>query len=147
MGDSHAFAVDVFRTVCDRLEARAADLQLMIETTSSFEEWLNWEAFLACKQGQYHDGKPHVRTKEPGKIMMYPITRDCLGTVREGVLQEQLPSSRVAQGTRSLEPPDDGRNPREPDRGEQIGGVSRVSPRFHVALPSAIHFPTPRGLS
>jgi len=52
MGDSHAFAVDVFRTVCDRLEAKAADLQLMVETTSSFEEWLHWEAFLACKHCQ-----------------------------------------------------------------------------------------------
>ncbi len=52
MGDSYAFAVDVFRTVCDRLEARAADLRLMVETTSSFEEWLNWEAFLACKHRQ-----------------------------------------------------------------------------------------------
>jgi len=24
----------------------------MVETTSSFEEWLNWEAFLACKHRQ-----------------------------------------------------------------------------------------------
>ncbi|MDB5308832.1 MAG: hypothetical protein JWO38_3034 [Gemmataceae bacterium] len=52
MGDPHAFAVDVFRIVCDRLEAKAADLRLMVETTSSFEEWLNWEAFLACKLGE-----------------------------------------------------------------------------------------------
>jgi hypothetical protein len=50
VGDSYTFAVDVFRTVCDRLEARAGDLRLLVETTSSFEEWLNWEAFLACKQ-------------------------------------------------------------------------------------------------
>ncbi|MBP3957661.1 hypothetical protein J8F10_20620 [Gemmata sp. G18] len=49
MGNSYSFAVDVFRTVCDRLAARAADLQLMVETTSSFEEWINWEAFLASK--------------------------------------------------------------------------------------------------
>lgn len=49
MGDSYTFAVDVFRAVCDRLRAKAADLRLMVETTSSFEEWLNWEAFLACK--------------------------------------------------------------------------------------------------
>lgn len=52
MSDSYAFAVDVFRTVCARLEAKAADLQLLTETTSSFEEWLNWEAFLACKLRQ-----------------------------------------------------------------------------------------------
>jgi hypothetical protein len=50
VGDSHTFAVDVFRTVCHRLEAKAVDLRLLIETTSSFEEWLNWEAFLGCKQ-------------------------------------------------------------------------------------------------
>ncbi len=49
MSDSYTFAVDVFRTVCDRLEAKATDLRLLVETTSSFEEWLNWEAFLACK--------------------------------------------------------------------------------------------------
>ncbi len=49
MSDSYTFAVDVFRTVCDRLEARATDLRLLVGTASSFEEWLNWEAFLACK--------------------------------------------------------------------------------------------------
>jgi hypothetical protein len=52
VGDSYTFAVDVFRAVCDRLRAKAADLRLMVETTSSFEEWLNWEAFLACKAVQ-----------------------------------------------------------------------------------------------
>lgn len=52
MGDTTAFAVDVFRTVCDRLAGKAADLRAMVETTSSFEEWLNWEAFLACKLRQ-----------------------------------------------------------------------------------------------
>jgi len=52
MGNSYTFAADVFRTVCDRLAAKAADLRLMVETTSSFEEWLKWEAFLACKLRQ-----------------------------------------------------------------------------------------------
>jgi len=52
MGDSYTFVVDVFRTVCERLEAKAADLRLMLENDSSFEEWLNWEAFLACKLRQ-----------------------------------------------------------------------------------------------
>src|SRR4051794_9729407 len=52
MGDSYQFAVDVFRTVCDRLAARAGDLRPLVETSSSFEEWLSWEAFLACKQRQ-----------------------------------------------------------------------------------------------
>lgn len=49
MSDSYTFAVDVFRTVCGRLEARATDLRLLVEATSSFEQWLTWEAFLACK--------------------------------------------------------------------------------------------------
>jgi hypothetical protein len=52
MGDSYTFAVDVLRAVCDRLAAKAADLRLMVEAGSSFEEWLAWEAFLACKLRQ-----------------------------------------------------------------------------------------------
>jgi hypothetical protein len=52
VGDSYSFAVDVFRTVCDRLREKAADLRLLVETTSSFEEWLTCEAFLACKHRQ-----------------------------------------------------------------------------------------------
>lgn len=54
MPDSLAFSVDVFRTVCDRLRSKAADLQLLVESGDSFEEWLNWEAFLACKLRQEH---------------------------------------------------------------------------------------------
>jgi len=52
MGDSYTFAVDVVRTVCERLEAKAADLWLMLENDESFEDWLTWEAFLACKLRQ-----------------------------------------------------------------------------------------------
>ncbi|MDY3558613.1 hypothetical protein R5W23_005752 [Gemmata sp. JC673] len=52
MGNSYTFTVDVFRTVCDRLAANAADLRLLIEAGESFEEWLAWEAFLACKLRQ-----------------------------------------------------------------------------------------------
>jgi hypothetical protein len=52
MGDSYQFTVDVFRTVCDRLAAKAADLRLLVESGTSFEEWLVWEAFLACKLRQ-----------------------------------------------------------------------------------------------
>jgi hypothetical protein len=46
VSDSYAFAVDVVRTVCDRLAEKADDLRLMVETTSSFEEWINWESSL-----------------------------------------------------------------------------------------------------
>lgn len=52
MPDSLTFAVDVFRTVCDRFRSKAADLQLLVEADSSFEEWLHWEAYLACKVRQ-----------------------------------------------------------------------------------------------
>jgi hypothetical protein len=50
--DSLTFAVDVFQTVCDRLQSKATDLRLLIETGSSFKEWLVWEAYLACKLRQ-----------------------------------------------------------------------------------------------
>jgi hypothetical protein len=50
--DSLTFAVDVFRTVCDRFRSKAADLRLLVEGGSSFEAWLHWEAYLACKVRQ-----------------------------------------------------------------------------------------------
>lgn len=52
MPDSLTFAVDVFRTVCDRFRSKASDLQLLVEEDSSFEAWLHWEAYLACKLRQ-----------------------------------------------------------------------------------------------
>jgi hypothetical protein len=52
MGDSYQFTADVFRTVCDRLSGKAADLRLLVESGTSFEEWLTYEAFLACKLRQ-----------------------------------------------------------------------------------------------
>ncbi|MFO0805874.1 MAG: hypothetical protein U0791_22450 [Gemmataceae bacterium] len=52
MPDSLTFAVDVFHTVCDRLRSKAADLMLVVESGSSFEAWLHWEAYLACKLRQ-----------------------------------------------------------------------------------------------
>jgi hypothetical protein len=50
--DSLTFTVDVFRTVCDRFRSKAADLRLLVEGGSSFEAWLHWEAYLACKLRQ-----------------------------------------------------------------------------------------------
>ncbi len=55
MPDSLPFAVDVFHTVCDRFRSKAADLQLLVEAGTSFEEWLHWEAYLACKLRQESD--------------------------------------------------------------------------------------------
>jgi hypothetical protein len=49
MSDSYQFTLDVFRNVCDRLADKAADLRLLVESGTPFEEWLVWEAFLACK--------------------------------------------------------------------------------------------------
>ncbi len=55
MPNSLTFAVDVFCTVCDRLRSKAADLQLLVEDGYSFEEWLHWEAYLACRLRQEGD--------------------------------------------------------------------------------------------
>jgi hypothetical protein len=52
VADTLPFAVDVFRMICDRLTTKKADLRSMIETKTSFEEWLAWEAYLACKPRQ-----------------------------------------------------------------------------------------------
>jgi hypothetical protein len=54
VASSMMFAVDVFRCVCERLSAKAAELQAMAETAAPFDEWLTWEAFLAC-QGRATD--------------------------------------------------------------------------------------------
>jgi hypothetical protein len=61
--DSLTFAVDVFRTVCDRFRSKAADLQLLVEAGTSFEEWLNWEAYLACRLRQEGDPFCEVAAK------------------------------------------------------------------------------------
>lgn len=52
MSDAHSFAVDVLRIICRRFEEKAADLRLMAEAGTSFEAWLNGEAYLACKLQQ-----------------------------------------------------------------------------------------------
>ncbi len=54
MASSYTFAVAVFRCVCERLSAKAAEWQAMAETAAPFDEWLTREAFLACK-GQEAD--------------------------------------------------------------------------------------------
>ena len=48
MGESRTFTVDVFQTVCARLTERATDLRAVVVAAAPFEEWLKWEAFLAC---------------------------------------------------------------------------------------------------
>ena len=52
MIDSYAFAVDVFRTVGDRLREKAAALRLLVEAAAPFGAWLTREAYLACKRRQ-----------------------------------------------------------------------------------------------
>jgi hypothetical protein len=63
MSNSLTFAVDIFHIICNRLLGKAADLQLLVETTSSFEEWLNWEAYLACRLWQKSEGFCEVTAK------------------------------------------------------------------------------------
>ena len=63
MPDSLTFAADVFRTVCDRLRSKTADLRLLVEDGYSFEEWLNGEAYLACKLRQEGDPFCEVTAK------------------------------------------------------------------------------------
>ncbi len=63
MGDVRAFAVGVFRTICHRLGSKAADLELMVEAAAPFEEWLSWEAFLACRYRQSGDPFCEVAAK------------------------------------------------------------------------------------
>jgi hypothetical protein len=55
VGGSYQFAVDVVRTVCDRLAAMAADLRLLAEAGESYRDWLAWEAYLACRLRQADD--------------------------------------------------------------------------------------------
>lgn len=59
---------DVFLAVSARLVARSVDIGRMAATGYSFEEWVNWEAYLACdsvagwkacpKPGYRHHGCP-----------------------------------------------------------------------------------------
>jgi hypothetical protein len=39
----------VFEICCGRLRERAADVERMVRTEYSFEEWWNWECYLACQ--------------------------------------------------------------------------------------------------
>jgi hypothetical protein len=42
-------SAQVFCAIASRFIARAVDIGLFAETQFSFEEWCNWEAFLACR--------------------------------------------------------------------------------------------------
>lgn len=52
MSDSYLFAVDVFRTICDRLVSKSAELQMLHQGGESFQGWLAAEAYLACRLRQ-----------------------------------------------------------------------------------------------
>jgi hypothetical protein len=49
MNTPHTFAIEVLRLFGERLQSKTADLQLLVESGASFEEWLAAEAYLACK--------------------------------------------------------------------------------------------------
>jgi hypothetical protein len=42
-------AREVFQVVCRRLSDRARELELFLESGHSFESWLHWEAYAACR--------------------------------------------------------------------------------------------------
>lgn len=52
MSDTHAFAADIVRVVCDRLAAKVADLHHLVAADAPFGGWLEAEAFLACREFQ-----------------------------------------------------------------------------------------------
>ena len=49
MHSAHEVAADVFRTVCGRLAARAADLNYLVDADAPLDGWLEGEAYLACR--------------------------------------------------------------------------------------------------
>lgn len=63
MGSSYTFAVGVFRCICERLSAKAADLEMLADTALPFGEWLTWEAYLACKGRQADAGYCEVTAR------------------------------------------------------------------------------------
>jgi hypothetical protein len=46
--NSTRLAEEVFGRIAGRLEERKLDIESLVRQGYSFEEWLNWEAFLAC---------------------------------------------------------------------------------------------------
>lgn len=42
-----------FETVYEHFKAKACSLRRFVETTYSFEEWINWESFLACAEAGF----------------------------------------------------------------------------------------------
>lgn len=52
MSDSHRFAVDVLELICQRFNAKAADLRLLADSGSALKPWLVGEAYLACRLRQ-----------------------------------------------------------------------------------------------
>lgn len=58
----------VFAVITRRLVAKADDLCVLAATTYSFEEWVNWEALLACfREGWIVDPKPAYRSIHEGE--------------------------------------------------------------------------------
>lgn len=77
--DESDLAVDVFRCISDHLSARCTDLAEIVATGYSFEEWLNWESFLACRRRSWHvvprpgySGLGMVDSKELGDLLIRP---------------------------------------------------------------------------
>lgn len=57
---------EVVDAIGKRLAARASDLYVLTSSTGSFEDWVNWEAYIACKSNPewYCIAKPTYRDFE-----------------------------------------------------------------------------------
>jgi hypothetical protein len=66
-GEEHMKPKEIFDRINTRLVTRRQDMLLMALTGYSFEEWINWEAFLACREasdGSRVDPKPGYRATD-----------------------------------------------------------------------------------
>ena len=56
--EPETFRASVFKTIADRFQSRALEIERYTRTRYSFEEWLNWEAFAACSANPGWQAQP-----------------------------------------------------------------------------------------
>jgi hypothetical protein len=56
-------ATKVFKLLASEVLARSTDIQKMTRTGYSFEEWLNWNLYLACSSKWWPSPRPSYRKK------------------------------------------------------------------------------------
>jgi hypothetical protein len=57
-----------FEAVYDHFSARTRSLQRIVETKYSFEEWVNWEVFLACSNAGFSKVTPRPTYRRCGAV-------------------------------------------------------------------------------